>query len=63
MSFNRYFFAQLNRQAVLIDERYNGGGAPPLRRRLPAAACQLHPRPRGRRGSDAVWRDLRAEGC
>jgi len=27
VSFNRYFFAQLNRQAVLIDERYNGGGA------------------------------------
>ena len=27
VSFNRYFFAQLNRQAVLVDERYNGGGA------------------------------------
>jgi len=26
-SFNRYFFSQLNRQAVLVDERYNGGGA------------------------------------
>ncbi len=25
--FNRYFFAQLDKQAVLIDERYNGGGA------------------------------------
>jgi len=26
-SFNRYFFSQLNRDAVLVDERYNGGGA------------------------------------
>ena len=25
--FNRYFFAQLDKQAVLVDERYNGGGA------------------------------------
>jgi tricorn protease len=27
VSFNRYFFSQLNKQAVLLDERYNGGGA------------------------------------
>jgi tricorn protease len=27
VSFNRYFFAQLDRHAVLVDERYNGGGA------------------------------------
>ncbi|HEY0868154.1 MAG TPA: PDZ domain-containing protein [Fimbriimonas sp.] len=26
-SFNRYFTAQLDRDAVLIDDRYNGGGA------------------------------------
>ncbi len=26
-SFNRYFFAQLDREAVIIDERYNGGGS------------------------------------
>lgn len=26
-SFNRYFTAQLDKDAVLIDERYNGGGA------------------------------------
>jgi tricorn protease len=25
--FNRYFFAQLDKQAVLVDERYNAGGA------------------------------------
>jgi tricorn protease len=25
--FNRYFFSQLNRTAVLVDERFNGGGA------------------------------------
>jgi len=25
--FNRYFFAQLDKQAVLVDERYNSGGA------------------------------------
>ncbi len=25
--FNRYYFAQLDRQAVVIDERFNGGGA------------------------------------
>jgi len=24
--FNRYFFSQLDKQAILIDERYNGGG-------------------------------------
>jgi tricorn protease len=27
LSFNRYFFSQLNRSAALIDERFNGGGA------------------------------------
>jgi tricorn protease len=26
-SFNRYFFAQQDRQGVIIDERYNGGGS------------------------------------
>ncbi len=26
-SFNRYYFAQLDRQAVVIDERFNGGGS------------------------------------
>jgi tricorn protease len=26
-AFNRYFFSQLNRSAVLVDERFNGGGA------------------------------------
>ena len=26
-SFNRYFYAQLDRDAVVIDERYNGGGS------------------------------------
>ena len=26
-SFNRYFYAQLDREAVVIDERYNGGGS------------------------------------
>ncbi len=26
-SFNRYFYAQLDREAVIIDERYNGGGS------------------------------------
>jgi tricorn protease len=26
-SFNRYFFAQVGREAVVIDERFNGGGA------------------------------------
>jgi tricorn protease len=25
-NFNRYFFAQVNKQAVVIDERFNGGG-------------------------------------
>jgi tricorn protease len=27
ISFNRYFFSQLDKRAVLIDERFNGGGA------------------------------------
>ncbi len=26
-SFNRYYFAQANKQAVVVDERYNSGGA------------------------------------
>ncbi|MGX5816821.1 S41 family peptidase [Chitinophaga lutea] len=26
-SFNRYFFAQTDKQALLLDERYNGGGS------------------------------------
>src|SRR5207237_9115286 len=26
-SFNRYFFAQTNKEGAVIDERYNGGGA------------------------------------
>jgi tricorn protease len=26
-NFNRYFFAQVGKQAVIIDERFNGGGA------------------------------------
>ncbi|HEX2224889.1 MAG TPA: PDZ domain-containing protein [Thermoanaerobaculia bacterium] len=26
VSFNRYFFAQIDKQGVVIDERYNGGG-------------------------------------
>ena len=26
-NFTRYFFAQVNKQAVIIDERFNGGGA------------------------------------
>ena len=26
-SFNRYYYAQLDRQAVILDERYNGGGS------------------------------------
>ena len=26
-SFNRYYYAQLDRQAVIVDERYNGGGS------------------------------------
>jgi len=26
-SFNRYYFSQLNKQAVVIDERFNGGGS------------------------------------
>lgn len=26
-NFNRYYFAQLDRQAVVIDERFNGGGS------------------------------------
>ncbi len=26
-SFNRYFYAQLDREAVIIDERFNGGGS------------------------------------
>jgi len=26
-SFNRYYFAQLDRQAVVVDERFNGGGS------------------------------------
>lgn len=26
-SFNRYYFAQLDRQAVILDERFNGGGS------------------------------------
>jgi tricorn protease len=26
-NFNRYFFAQVNKQAAIIDERFNGGGA------------------------------------
>ncbi len=25
-NFNRYFFAQVGKEAVIIDERYNGGG-------------------------------------
>jgi len=27
--FNRYYFAQLDKQAVIIDERFNGGGSAP----------------------------------
>jgi tricorn protease len=26
-SFNRYYFSQLDKQAVVLDERFNGGGA------------------------------------
>ena len=26
-SFNRYYFSQLNKQAVVLDERFNGGGS------------------------------------
>ncbi len=26
-SFNRYYYAQLDKQAVIVDERYNGGGS------------------------------------
>ena len=26
-SFNRYFFAQTNKQGIVVDERFNGGGA------------------------------------
>ncbi len=26
-SFNRYYYAQLDKQAVILDERYNGGGS------------------------------------
>ena len=26
-SFNRYFFAQVGKEGVIIDERFNGGGA------------------------------------
>jgi tricorn protease len=25
-NFNRYFFAQVGKEAVIIDERFNGGG-------------------------------------
>ncbi len=25
-SFNRYYFSQLDKQAVVLDERFNGGG-------------------------------------
>ena len=26
-NFTRYFFAQVDKQAVIVDERFNGGGA------------------------------------
>ena len=26
-SFNRYFFAQVGKEGVIIDERFNGGGS------------------------------------
>lgn len=28
-SFNRYFFAQTGKEGVVVDERFNGGGAQP----------------------------------
>ena len=57
-SFNRYFFAQTDKQAAIIDERFNGGGtAGRSHRRLPApAAAQLPHRPRRRGRRHAVPR-------
>ena len=26
-NFNRYFFAQVGKEGVVVDERFNGGGA------------------------------------
>ena len=27
INFNRYFFAQVGKEAAIVDERFNGGGA------------------------------------
>ena len=63
-SFNRYFFAQVGKQAAIIDERFNGGGqladyiVDYLRRPLLSKVVTRE----GDRLVEPVRGDLRAEG-
>ena len=63
-SFNRYFFAQVGKEAAIIDERFNGGGQLAdyiidyLRRPLLSTVVTRE----GRRLVEPIGGDLRAEG-
>ena len=63
-NFNRYFFAQVGKDAAIVDERFNGGGA--LATDIIEFLQRQAPEPRGhagRRGrGPAPGRDLRAQG-
>jgi tricorn protease len=63
-SFNRYFFAQTNKQAALIDERFNSGGslADHIVNYSVETAAQLHLLPRRARHSNACRGNLWPEG-
>ena len=63
-NFTRYFFAQVDKQAVIVDERFNGGGelATDIIEFLVAQAAVERRDARRRRRSRAAGRDLRAEG-
>ena len=63
-NFTRYFFAQVDKQAVIVDERFNGGGA--LATDIVEFLCRkLLSSVATRDGGDevaAAGRHLRAEG-
>ena len=63
-SFNRYFFAQVGKQAAIIDERFNGGGCWPTTSSttLRRPSCNYVTDARGRGLRRSRGGDLRAEG-
>ena len=61
-NFNRYFYAQVGKDAVIVDERFNGGGnlATDIVEQLSAAADEHGGHARRRERGAAAGRDLRA---